>query len=1122
MAEFSFLKNLKFDKSLKGSFIAKYLANPRLVILVLLAILLVGGNSYLNLPRRLNPEINIPIVIIATVLPGAGPQDIESLITEPIESSVTGITDIKQVGSTSRDNVSVVQIEFESGVDAEKARSDVQSAVDQVTLPEDAQTPTVQKIDFENQPVWSFALVGKGDVASLTQLSKNLQEELENLSSVKEAAVSGLEEQEISVLIRPDAITTYDINPLQLSGLIRAAVSSFPAGTVQTDSSTYALSIDPSVTSIEDVRNVQLNVNDIIVPLSAVADISERSKPAQSRSFFADKNNSGVPAVTFNIFKSETANIDAAVNNSEEKITEILAPYNGQFEIKTITNAGEEINEQFNHLIRDFIITTILVFIVLFIFLGARQAFVSLFAIPLTFLISFSVMRFLGISLNFLSMFSLLLSLGLLVDDTIVVISAMTQYFRSGKFTPLETGLLVWRDFIVAIFTTTLTTVWAFLPLLLATGIIGEFIKAIPIVVSSTLLASFVVAMLVTLPLMIILLKPTIPSRVVIMLRIFFVVILLGLYFTIVPKGPLFIVAIIALVLFLFVTANVRMDMVRRSKQFYAKQKSRHLTIKKTPSYIENGFISFSSISESYRKVLRTILNSRSNRRKAVLMVMLFSLFSFLLLPLGLVKNEFFPASDQKYLYASIELPSGTNIPSSQNQALLVLEELRQEEDLEYITADIGQAFSSDGGVTSSDAGNILLSLVLPERSERNESSIEMAQRLREKFSMYTPGRVTITEVSGGPPAGSDLQIQLYGDDLTELDRYASRVQEYLEGQEGVTDVNKSLRSGTSKLVFVPDQQKLAQNNITQDQLGLWLRTFASGLTLDTVKFAQNGDEERDITLRLSDTTQKVEDIYSFAIPTPTGSLPITSLGSLKMKASPTLITRLDGKRTLSVSAGVTAGYPIPQLNTELETFAENELDLASGYSWQTGGANEENQNSVNSILAAMLLSFLLIIITMVIQFGSFRKAIIVMLVIPLSISGVFIIFALTRTPLSFPALIGVLALFGIVVKNSILIVDKITSNTNEGMPFVESIVDATESRLEPIALTTLATIMGLIPITLSDPLWRGLGTAIIAGLTFSGTIMLFFIPIVYYYWLHPKDVSPDKKTRSIKSKKSK
>lgn len=1108
--ETSYLHHLKFEQRLKNSFIARYLANPRLLILILIAIIGLGSASFSSLPRRTNPEIKIPLVIISDVLPGANPQDVESLITIPLEDSIDGIENVAKVTSTSRENVSVIQIEFNSGLDPEKARTDTQSAIDQVTLPTDALTPKVMTIDFENQPVWTFALVGNGDVASLNIYSKILQKNLENLGSIDNVTTGGLEEREISVIMDQSKLATYNISPFQLSSLLKSSLGSYPAGTVKTETSSFALSIDPATKTIQDIRNLQIDNRGSSIPLSSIATITERSKPNQNSTYIASNTQIPERSVTFNIYKTKTANIDKAVKDAEAEVEHSLESYKDQFSVRSINNAGEDITEQFDHLVRDFIITIILVFLVLFIFLGARQAIVSLFAVPLTFLISFTVMSFAGITLNFLSMFSLLLSLGLLVDDTIVVISAMTTYYRSGKFTPFETGLLVWKDFIVAILTTTLTTVFAFLPLLISTGIIGEFIKSIPIVVSSTLIASFIVAMLITLPLMIILLKPSLPSRIVALLKILLVIVLLGIFISILPKGPLVIPALFALGVFLFVTAQIRLIFLRKSKAAIQKQQKTNSIVKNAPHYLENGLISFTKISDGYHRLILRILSTKQNRRKTMAMVIIFSLFSYILVPLGFVKNEFFPKSDSNALTLNVQLPPGTNSDTSRKEATILLEQLRSTKNVSYVTADIGQSSGSFGGAEGSEANNILFSIVLPDRAERDQSSIEIGQQLREKYATYTKGKVTLSESAGGPPAGADLQINLFGDQLPVLDQYADKIMTYLKSQKGVIDVTKSITAGTSKIVFVPDQQQLLTNNITRDQLGLSLRTFASGFTLDTVKL-ENDDstnsDKQDITLRTGATLQSVSEISSISIPTQDGrSIPLSSLGKLTLESNPTLITREDSKRTISVTASVGQGYTTTELNTKLEEFTDSGLSLPDGYSWKTGGVNEENQKSVNSIMQAMLISFLLIIVTMVIQFGSFRKAVIVMLVIPLSISGVFIIFALTQTPLSFPALIGVLALFGIVVKNSILIVDKIAANERIGMDFVDGIVDGASSRLEPIALTSLAAIMGLIPITISDPLWRGLGGAIIAGLTFSGTIMLFFIPVVYYTWFSKKD----------------
>lgn len=1107
----TYLRKLKFEPQLNNLFIAKYFKNPRLVFLVILMITAVGVSSYISLPRRLNPEIEIPIITVVTVLPGANPEDVETLVTEPIESALTTLSDVRTVTSTSQENMSVISIEFESNVDPESVRDDVQSQIDQITLPDDAQSPRVQTIDFENQPVWSFAVIGP-DEASLARFADTLTKNLKEKSSIREVQTSGLQTQEISITISPEKVATYGINPALLSGQIKSAAGSFPAGSVTTDTSTFTLSLDPSITSIEDIRNLPIQSNGATLPLSAIATIQEAAKPEEFQSFYANADESATQTITFNIYKAQTANIADAVSDSEDVVHETIESFGSQFHVQSITNSGELIDEQFNELIRDFIIIIVLVFIVLFTFLGARQAFVSLFAVPLTFLISFTVMKYSGISLNFLSTFSLLLSLGLLVDDTIVVISAMSSYFRTGKFTPLETGLLVWRDFGIAILTTTLTTVWAFLPLLLAGGIIGEFIKSIPIVVSSTLLASLFVAMIITLPLMIILLAPAIPRRVSIFLRILLAVSLATLYFVITPKGQFFVVEILSFFIFIFVLMITREQLTSRIRTYFNSQKkTKNSVLNRFMKYSESGVISFSRIDMKYRSILSNILSSRINRRNTIIIVVLLSLFSYILVPLGFVKNEFFPSSDQNSLYVSLELPAGTNRATTEKEAKSVMDKLRKTPDVLYVTADFGRTYS-ETGYGSAGENTVLFSVVLPPLHERDRTSIKIAQDLRDEFANYNKGELVVSEVSGGPPAGSDIQIKLYGDDLAVLDQYADKILSHLRTVDGINDPQKSIKSGTSKLVFEPNHQQLAQYGISQDQIGLWLRTFASGFTLDSIKFS--GSNDTDITLRLNSGVQKVDDIYRLALPTQQGVVPITDLGRLKMESNPTQITREDGDRTISVTASVKAGYNIPTLNQELEKYANSELNLPTGYTWKTGGVNEQNQESINSIMAAMLLSFLLIIVTMVIQFGSFRKSIIVMLVIPLSISGVFILFGLLQIPLSFPALIGILALFGIVVKNSILIVDKITANQEIGMEFTESIIDGSVSRLEAIALTSITAIIGLIPITVSDPLWRGLGGAIIAGLTFSGTIMLFFIPVVYYYWFHPKENRKGKRTQ--------
>lgn len=1107
----AFLKFLKFDPKLGNGLIAKFLSNPRYVILLLILVLVLGISSYFSLPRDLNPQIKIPIVLVTDVLPGASPSDIESLITKPIEDSVDSLEHIKTIKSNSQDNVSVVQIEFESGTDPEKAKSDVQSAVDAVNLPGDAQRPRVIKLDFQNSPVWVFNLTTTNDEGTLFKFATNLQQKLKDLPEIDKVEINGLEEREIQITINPQTYATYGVSPLQLTQLISSALKSYPAGSVKTTGGLFSIAIDAQVTTIDDIRNLRLLINNKSVSLADIATITERPKPDQGQSFLAYPKKPIQHSVTFNVFRTSTVNIDKAVQVAEKEVNnEINLNKQSRMQAITLINTSSEIDKQFGELAKDFAITIILVVLVLFIFLGPRQAIVSAFSAPLSFLIAFIVMNMTGITLNFLSLFSLILALGLLVDDTVVVISAMTFYYKTKRFTPLETGLLVWRDFIVPVFTTTITTVWAFLPLLLSTGIIGEFIKSIPIVVSTSLAASFFVSIFITLPLMIILLKPNVPRRVSVLIEVLILITLVISAVIFLPKGKLYLIELVTLLIVVAVGFYVRSDIFSTSKKtvkrILMRRKGRTPRGVSIPlvrylreKNLDEGVIGFETINYRYKRLIEGIIRKKNTRRMVISMVIIFSLFSFLLLPFGFVKNEFFPKTDEDVIYITAEYPAGTNIEQTKKEALAVLDSLKNTSGIKYVSANLGQTLSQTGGGSASGGqNNVLFVLNLFDKKERKKPSIDVAQDIRDNYKNYQKGKLSVIEVSGGPPAGADVQIKLLGDDLDVLNKYADKIEKYLKTVPGVTNIDKSIKPGTSKIAFVPDKSLLAQNQIPVDQMGLWLRLYASGFNFAKNKFP--GDTaDKDITLRLSPDVLEVESIDQLMIPTKDSNIPLSSLGHFELEQNPTLITREDGKRTISVSATVTKGNSIISVNKKLEQFANSKLQLPQGYAWKTGGVNEENQNSVNSILQAMVISFLLIIATMVIQFASFRRAIIVMLVIPLSISGVFIIFALTKTPLSFPALIGVLALFGIVVKNSILIVDKIVQNQKHGLPMVEAIGEASASRLEPIALTSFAAILGLLPITLTDPLWRGLGGAIISGLTFSGIIMLFFIPVVYY-----------------------
>lgn len=1087
----SYLSQLKFDPKLNTMAISSYLTNVRLVFLLLAAIILFGLFSFFSLPRRLNPEIQIPIVSVITVLPGAGPSEVEELVTIPLENKITNAKNLSTLSSNSSDNTSVITAEFSSSVSVADARDEVQKLVSEVTnLPDDSLAPIIRELDFEDVPVWSFVLTTDGSRATLEQAARILEEELESQSKIDRLTITGIEEKEIQIIVDPQKVADYSLNPVQLANMIKAGTKSIPAGKVSTETNAYTLSLSNTIETIEEIRALRLSTGKEELKLGDIADVSYKSKAEQSRSYVSTDEHINQKAVTLSVYKTRSADISDAQVVAQKVVDDVVGQFDGKVQVFDLENVAEDINDQFSELYSNFASTIFLVFATLFIFVGFKQALIASSSIPLTFLIAFIIMNVTGQSLNFLTLFSLLLGLGLLVDDAIVIISATTTYYKTKKFSPQETGLLVWRDFLVPIWTTTITTVWAFVPLLLASGIIGEFIKPIPIVVSSTLMASTTVAVLITLPLMMVLLKLEIPPRVV-----KFTKFLVGMVAFIVlanlsvnqPLGIFISILIVLLFVLLF-----------RLKKSFSKNVSKKINKGTITNLGAGGLISMDRVSEKYRNLIAKILDSKELKKKFVIGVVLLSIFSYSLVGLGFVQNEFFPKTESDLVFITLEMPAGTKLSQTEQKALEISQELSSIPEVEMANLEIGKANRSSMGSSSSGDNLAAVSLRLKEAGKRKQSSETISNLAREIISKYEVESKVYTE-SGGPPAGSDVTIKVIGKELVELQNIADQVDRQLNTIEGTKNIDRSIKQGNSKISFIPNKEKMVDYGLTNQDIALWLRTAVSGFELTEVDFNLSTQDTK-ITFYMSEELLSPADISQITVISQKGNIPLEELGDLVLEPTPSVITREDGKRTLTITADVTQGFNAGKINEEILGYTSS-LNIPRGYEFATGGANEENQKSVQSIMQAMILSLILIVATMVVQLGSFRQSLIVILVIPLAISGVFIMFALTGTPLSFPALIGVLALFGIVVNNSIMVVDKINQNLKIGMSQLNSIVDAAASRLEPIFFSSLTTIIGLIPITLSDPLWRGLGGAIISGLLFSGIVMLIIIPVAYSYF---------------------
>ncbi|MDD5438317.1 MAG: efflux RND transporter permease subunit [Patescibacteria group bacterium] len=1111
-----YLESLTFDPKLRKSWLNFFVSNFRVVILIIILLTGWGIYSFASLPRESNPEVKIPIAVVVTTYPGASPADMEELVTKKIETSIAGLKGISKITSNSANSVSSIRVEFDSSVNLDDAMRSLRDQVNdsKKNLPADANDPSVMAVSLDDSPIWIASFSSPVDGFTLRKEADDIKDELEKIPGVRQVNISGGDQREFEIAYDPQKLTYYNLSPDQANQLVKAANLAVPAGSFEGQKYSFPVRADGRFWTDEALGNLPLLHTDdgAQVLLRDIATVKENAIEKTVFSRYAHDGQTSQENVTIQVVKKTGGNIIQTVGEVQSKMDEMVGKMPKGTSYGVIVSYADQINSDFSHLIRDFLLTIILVALVLFLIVGFKEAFVAGLAVPLVFFATFGVMGLIGVTLNFLSMFSLILALGLLVDDAIVVVSATKQYMNTGKFTPEEAVLLVLNDFKVVLTTTTLTTVWAFLPLLVSTGIIGEFIKSIPITVSTTLIASLFIALFINHPLAAVL------ERIRLTKNFFFVILsglallALGLGMVAFPYGlAIAVIPTVALGILLRwymrggkgrLEGNQRLSEAEWRDDDLIKQKLKSQANGHESGFwtkLMHGIVNFDRLVPVYEKYLRKILATK--RTRWMTLGSIFLLFcAAVALPLtGAVQSEFFPRTDSDTISISIEAPTGLKLDETDGIVRKVEGKLLSYPEISSYSAIIGNGGAgsqlSTGSSNSSNLANITIKL--KDSSERKRRSFEISDAMQKDFNNIREATITASAQSMGPPAGSDFEAQISGDDLQELDKIAQELKPELASINGVVNPQISLKMAPADYTFMLDPARLELYNLNAAYVGSVLRTAIAGTEVTTVIL---DGQEVPVTARFDKTKiPNLEAIQNIQILN-NAKQPVflKDVATIQLEPSVDAITRIDKKRTTVLTASVNGANKPANVVKEFQDRVARNHKLPEGYSINYGGQNEQNTESVTSILKAMIIAVLLIISTLVIQFNSFRKSLIVLVTIPLGLIGVFFGLALTGITLSFPGLIGIVALFGIVVKNAIILVDKINLNLKSGIPFTESIVDAGKSRLEAIFITSICTILGMIPITLSNATWTALGSAVIFGLILSSFFTLFIVPTLF------------------------
>ncbi len=1025
-----------------------FLRNSRFTYLLIISLISFGVYSAIAIPKESAPEVVIPVGIVTTVFPGAPALDVENLVTNEIERTLSGsLNDVKSITSVSRESISSITVEFDANADLNKSIKDLKDAVDAVIpdLPGDAEDPRVAEVDFVNQPIATVSVAGNLSDRELSEVAKQLENELESLLGISKVDIQGVRNREVTLVVNPTNLARFNLTVTDILQGLRSANNTFPVGQIVTNDISYNISFVGDIESSKAVLNVPIATRaGQSIYVRDIATVDDGLNPATSISRLSINGEPSMSAATFSIYKQSGGDITRIAKSVQQKLTELQAE--GQLlhnlTVYTVQDAGADIAKDLKNLTRSGLQTVILVMLVLVVMIGWREGLVAGLAIPLSFTIGFIGLYLSGNTINFISLFALILGIGVLVDAGIVMVEGINKYIANHPHgNKREAARHAVVDFASPITSGTLTTVAMFAGLFIVSGVTGQFISGIPFTLIFVLFASLLVA-----------------------------IGFIPLISTSVLKG------------------YTQQEMDERNN--FTNRLNRSL---------ENW----------YRNKLTKLVGSRQGKKYFLTTIIVLFFVSLALIPAGLVKVVFFAQTDAPQIYLEVELPEGS-IKESTDLAVRQVEEVlyANKEIIEAFAVNIGSGSAFLGGGENGKLANITINL----KDERELTSSELISKLRTELPVLPGVVVSVAEPNNGPPTGSAIGVRLSGDDLLSLDAAANLVAASLRDISGVTNVTTSNTNNNTEYVLTLDQSKTAAAGLNPQIVSQTLRAAIYGteaISLTTlsddipvvVRLNLSGQDD----IAPGDTNRtNISTLENISIQNQAGdSILLSSLVNTTLRESSSAINHRDQERIVTVSADTTEDGNVFEINAELTKKVAGMSNFPSDVTFTLGGETEDSSQAFGELFLALVIGLVLMIGVLVLEFNSFRYTAYVLSIVPFSLIGILFGLAFTGSALSFPSIMGFIALTGIIVNNSILLIDRMNEmRRKKPDASVDNIVvEASVSRLRPIILTSLTTIVGMIPLLYSDPIWIPLATAVIFGLSFSVVITLILVPIIYDRW---------------------
>ena len=1007
---------------------------PVTTILVFVAVVIIGLFSLLKLPIDLYPDIDTNTIMVMTTYSGASSQDIEQNVTRPLENTLNSVEHLKHITSNSKENISIITLEFEYGYDIDVLTNSVRDKLDMVSsmLPDDAETPIIFKFSTDMIPIVLLSAQANESLPGLYKiLDENVANTLARVDGVGTVSISGAPKREIHIYLDPARLEAYNLTAESVIQLVAAENKNVPGGTFDMGSDTYSLRVQGEFKDPTEMRDLVVGSKDgAVVRLSDVARIDDSVEERAQETY-----NNGQRGAMIIVQKQSGANSVEISNKIKKILPDIQKKLPSDVKLDYIVDTSDNIRNTINSLVETVEYALLFVVIVVFFFLGRWRATVIIaLTIPISLIASFIYLLATGNTLNIVSLSALSISIGMVVDDAIVVLENVTTHIERGS-DPKQAAVHGTNEVAISVVASTLTLIAVFFPLTLVTGMTGVLFRQLGWMVTIMMVISTAAALSLT---------PMLCSQ---LLRLQPV------------KGKLF-------------------------TKFYGP-------IERFLDKLDDGF----------QKLLGIVVKHRWITTAGALLIFFGSmqLTKF-------IGSEFFPTSDNSRLGITLELPVGSRVEIAKDLTERIYKDwTKKYPEIDKFNYTVGQASTDNTYASMQSNGSHIISMniTLKPIKERTKSLTEVAALMREDLKKYPELDKYLVNVGGsrgGSMSGqSTIDYEIYGYDFEKTDSVAQRLKRILSSVKGTADIRISRDNYQPEYQVDFDRQKLAIYGLNLTTAANALRNRINGSTASY--FREDGDEYDIKVMYDPDHRQSIEDIENILLFNAQGKgVRLKEVGTVVERFNTPTIERKDRERIITVST-VVQDRPMSDIIADAQPQIDK-MEVPSGVSINLSGSYEDQQDSFRDLAMLAVLIIILVYIVMASQFESFTYPGIIMTSIMFAFSGVVLILWITGTNLNVMSMIGGIMLIGIVVKNGIVLIDYITLNRERGMSITKSVLHAGKSRMRPVLMTSLTTILGMVPMAVGTgegaEMWRPMGVAVIGGLTFSTILTLLFVPTLY------------------------